>query len=555
MKKFLTKIVAAVLVVCSVFTATGCAKQNVVQDGKTVNVKVFKAGYGTTWLYRLKEKFEEVYKEQGYKINILEPDNSLKATAALSEMRAGKKSGVDLYFVQSVTVEQALDAEYGACAEDLTDVYDSPAISFDGSEESVKISSKLSSSYDGAVKDGDKYYSYLWASSPCGLVVNTRVLKKYGLSVPKTTNELFACYDAIYRGNGKTEGSEKTNVYPFSWAGNNAYGYALFPLYAYLGQILGREKYNKFISLQSGETPTEQDVQEGYKYFYNTDGGYSDNVYLAAETLMKQYNNNTSCYGSVGAEHGEAHYNLLMGNCAFIADGEFFFAEARVNYAKYVGDVAFINSPVNSAVGTILKLDGSGENAELCDKILSYVIGLSDEGKEVSEIISSVLSEFGVTLTEEQVKRVEEARAVFYERADHNAYIVKDSPVADIAKLFLRMAASDDFGKLFKETAYGYSPYASSSAEKSEYDFVNQVYAVAERKGAWGVSNTNITGLRKKANFGIYEPYGVEIVLDISGGTYTYASDPSVNNGDNEYTAFVKKVKTKVKEIWKEKVK
>lgn len=45
------------------------------------------------------------------------------------------------------------------------------------------------------------------------------------------------------------------------------------------------------------------------------------------------------------------------------ADGEFFFAEARVNYAEYVGDVAFINSPVNSAVGTILKLDGSGENA------------------------------------------------------------------------------------------------------------------------------------------------------------------------------------------------
>lgn len=123
------------LVVCSVFTATGCAEQNVVQDGKTVNVKVFKAGYGTTWLYRLKEKFEEVYKEQGYKVNILEPDNSLKTPAALSEMRAGKKSGVDLYFVQSVTVEQALDAEYGACAEDLTDVYDSPAISFDGNGE------------------------------------------------------------------------------------------------------------------------------------------------------------------------------------------------------------------------------------------------------------------------------------------------------------------------------------------------------------------------------------------------------------------------------------
>ncbi len=512
------------LIALSCAGMTACGKTNVVNDGKTITIKAFKAGYGTTWLYKAKEKFESIYKEEGYKVNILKPDNALQGSAALADMRNAKKLGVDIYFVQSVPVSNAIDEEYGSAVLDISDIYDLPAIKFDGTEEDVKISDKFSSTYDAGVKDGDKYYSYLWASSPCGLIVNKKVLQNYGLDIPKTTDELFRCFDVIYNGNGTIGSSEKTGVYPFAWGGNNAYGYALFSLYANLGQILGREEYDKFISLQQGETVTEEDVKNGKSMYDN------DDVYSSVGIMMREFNVKTSCEGSVDAIHGTSHYNVLTGKCAFIPDGEFFFCEAKVNYKECLDDIAFINVPVNSDLGVKLRLDGTGANRTLCDDILSYVIGLIDEGKTDEQIIIAVSNEKDAEISAYQINAISEARACFYERKDHNAYISKWTDVPEVAKLFLRMCASDDFGDLFNETAYGYAPYSRNNSLTSDYKFVNDCFSIVKHKGAWGVGRLDSTGLRKAANVEVYGLYGEDIVKKLCNSDCLYSTaDISTN--------------------------
>ena len=520
MKKTIKNSIVAILSLCTVLTAASCGGNGggtIINDGKTVNVKVLKAGYGTTWLYQLKEKFESLYKEQGYKINILTPDISLQANAALSEMRTGSsKTGVDLYFTQSVTLANVLDQEYGVCAAELTDMYNLPAISFDGTEEKTKIKDKLKSYNTAMVAEGDEYYGYVWANSPCGMVVNTKALANYGLDIPNTTDEMFACFDAIY------QTSSSTKVYPFAWGGNNSYGYSLYSLYPNVAQVLGKEEYGKFLSLQEGDTITENDYTYGYKMYEN------DWLYTALEILQRQYNTVTSYPGSINDEHAKAHYNVITGKAVFTMDGDFFFNEVKTNYSKYLNDVTFARTPVNSALG---------DKLGIADDVMSYIIDEYDAGKTKAEIISAVQTEKSVAVTEEQVQAVIEACSCYYDRMSHIAYIVNDSPNADIAKLFLRMAASDDFGKLFNDTANASSAYATVNNVDGEYAFVNGVAKVVNNPEAWAVSNMNSTGLRKKCGAFLFYPYSTDIVLDL------VSDNPSIGDVKTQ-------IQNKTKENW-----
>ena len=151
------RILAGTLCGVSLFgclTATACGDQ-VITDGKTINVRMVNAGYGSAWFEEIAEKFELLYAEEGYKVNLLEPENSLQAQTALNEMRLDyDMQKIDLYFTAGVYVESVLDKNFGDCAEEITDMYSQGAINFDGSVEET------------AIKDtaGGSTYSYLCKS-------------------------------------------------------------------------------------------------------------------------------------------------------------------------------------------------------------------------------------------------------------------------------------------------------------------------------------------------------------------------------------------------------
>ena len=70
-KKILAVCMATALVAGSAFSAFGCtATEDLIKDGKTINVKLHSAGYGTSYIYALQEKFEAAFADEGYKLNI-----------------------------------------------------------------------------------------------------------------------------------------------------------------------------------------------------------------------------------------------------------------------------------------------------------------------------------------------------------------------------------------------------------------------------------------------------------------------------------------------------
>lgn len=494
MKKILLKLFSLVVCVLLAFGMVACGggDDNKIQsDGKTINVKVYNGGYGTAWLYQLKEKFEKVYKSEGYKVNILTPQEDLKGGTALGEIAVS--GGADLYFVQSVSLSDVLTSKGKVLVKDISDVYGSKAIKFDGTEEDVTIASKLPLSYESSVKDGDKYYSMLWANSPSGLVVNKEVLAKYDLELPRTTDELFNCFDAIYNGNGKISGSDTTGVYPMSIPNGNAYGYGLYPLYTYLGQMLGQAEYEKFMSLNC-------DATSANAFYEGTD------IYASIENIMKMYNSKTALAGSKNKEAKTSQADILQGRCAFICDGECFVSEVSGRYdINSINKITYINFPVCSQLGVKLGIT----DAELSEVIAKY-----DEGKAVDNIVN----ETGVSL--DKVNKIIEARNCFYERIDLNTYIPIGSSVSDISELFLRMMASDDFGDLFNSTAKGYAPYSLNNNVTSEYEYINKCFEAVSKDNSWGVSNLHATGDRKKKNIKIYTYYGSDIckLSDVSDG-------------------------------------
>ena len=184
----------------SVFTAAGCrGTDETSSDPLTINVKMIDGGYGSAWIEEIKEKFEALYKDDGYKVNVMTPVEGYSGAQALSEMR-NNVNGIDLFVTEGVDVDDVLDEDYGVCAVNLNDVYNSKAINFDGteSEQTIKATSEGIHEY---VKSGNDFYAYYWYKSPSALVVNTSLLAEYSeiTDLPRTTDELFEMYDTATR--------------------------------------------------------------------------------------------------------------------------------------------------------------------------------------------------------------------------------------------------------------------------------------------------------------------------------------------------------------------
>lgn len=478
--------------------ATSCGGGGVVKDGKTINVKAYEGGYGTTWLYQLKEKFESVYASEGYKVNIVSTSGGYEGSGILSEMRM-RDTGIDVYFVQNVFVDDVTSVDYGICAANLNDVYSSSPIGFNGQEENTTVSEKLADSSKGVVSKGNDYYGYMWANSPCGLISNVAVLNKYGLEIPVTTKEMEKCYTTIM-----DEGSIK----PFAWGGDDAYGYALYGIYPQLGQLMGKTGIAQFMNMQTGDEIVEDDWRNG------ADRYNDDRIYEALSGIQKIYNTSTSVNGSLTATNMMAHHNLMTGKAAFAIDGDFFYNETKSDYETKLPDIRFNNIPVSSDLGVRLALDGNGEDANKCDEILSSAIRLFDQGKTNAEIKASVSEKFGVTITDEQVASIVEARACFYEKDASIAYISAYSENVDIAKLLLRVASSDDYGHVFNAAANTAFPYCNNNVLTGNA-FAEGVSKVINSRGAWGVSNLKTGGLRKKGGIPVFPSYSSDIVLTL----------------------------------------
>jgi hypothetical protein len=460
---------------------TAGGNDTTVSDDKTINVRLYKAGYGDTFLYKFKEKFEEVYAAEGYKMNILNPTYDSMGPLMVQEMARGyDNTNIDLYITAGIKPNMVSNlGEYGEVAEDLTEtVYNKSVIGYDKAEAAGTIKGMVEDTYlmPYVTADNGKMYGFCWAQASAGMVVNRTKLETYGYTeLPRTTKEMFSMFDKIY------ETSSTTKTYPITYNLSNLSGgasnYQDTAFHTWLAQF-GVEEFNEFATMQTKNGSTRVDLEDGTEVFKN------ENIKTCLKAFAQLMDSKYAAYGSATQDLDQAQ-GLIMkssakgNNAVFMPNGDWFLNEIKANYSN-LDDIDFMNFPVISDIG--VKYFGVNTkyalNDDKCDELLSYICKLVDENKTISEMKSAVLAEKQIELDDSDIQAIASIRGLTYSRgADMVAYVTKGSTKKDICSLVLRMMASEDYAKTFVEHSNVSTPYAKVRSQ-SNYKFVQSTNAL-----------------------------------------------------------------------------
>lgn len=530
------RIIATMLAATMACTAlTGCkVKQASIQEN-VVRIRVYDAGYGTDHLNAIISKFEEAYADEGYKIVIDKANSTFTGSDSLTtEMAVGfENNKIDMYYIGNLKNAQIMNLYMSGediNVAEVTDVFESAPILVDGSEGEGKLKDKLIDGFweglqvdvsyaktqkaDYAKYEG-KNYIVPFYSQPGGFIMNTDKMEQAGLEIPKTTNELLACIDTI---NDKRESGDKNfaTTYPVSWSGGQAYNYWRAIYDVWYAQCEGVDGYNDFFTLGG----YADNLKESYKV-YETDGWKQ--VYQLMEVLLDDANApaDTLTMDAVSAQD-----RLLVGKSVFSPCGAWLKSEMGTEYLSDMEHCMLIKTPVVSQIGIDLKLDGkNGADKALCDKVLSAVVGLVDERTSVDGIIAEISGSLGVTLTKEQVERVQTARGIYSEEFSAGWVVAEDSPSLDICKLFLRFLANDYSIEAMMELA------SATSAFSKGYEFAETGNTFDESLIEWTdlekrypiARNTSATTVRGNSGFVIFKnpEWEINFGREVSAGTLT----------------------------------
>lgn len=482
--KILAVLMTITMLFCAFTSLVGCkSTEDLVKDDKTINVKLNSAGYGTDYIYAMQEKFEEAYKDEGYKLNIFTPKASFTGEQMLQDIVTD--AGADVYIGAGITKELLANPTYENTIADITSIVaNQKPIGFNGEDSGDKTIAQILSEndygYECLQKADGTYYAIPWTMGVRGLAVNTSVLEKYQLSIPKTSKEFFNCYDVLM-----TEGV-KNNNYPITHI-SSSNNYPVSFTSGWVAQYEGVEWYEKFFSFEKSDG-TKLSKDEALEMF-NSAG-----IEIMLTNMYRALDPNCASPGSKTQGVEKAQANLMNGICAFMMNGDWLLQETYYNASDdQRANISFVNVPVISELG--IKLFGSGSDYNFdenkCEEVLRTIIDQVDENKSLEEIKSIVDEKYGdIKLAD--VKTVAEARGFAYtETVQSGIYINARSEVKDIAALFLRMCASTEGGQLIAAKTLSSNPFALSY-ENNKYDFVNQTRKIT--------NNQYFKGLRPEAS-------------------------------------------------------
>lgn len=523
MKKFL-RISAIGMTIATLFSLVACGPKGgdvISHDANTLNVKIRKAGYGTSYIYALKEQFESTFAEEGYKLNILAPREDLDAPAVYREIYSG--GGIDVYFTTDSNAGNAVNGEYGKTVADITEgVFKKAAIKFDGSEEVQTIEEKLSYyNMDSGLVD-DKVYGIPYALSIGGLAVNKKVLQSNGLEVPRTSKEMLDAADKIMAK------ANETDQFPFAFSltGQN---YVHSTINAWIAQYGGVEEFNKIWSFDNASGAIMDHPEDIYKY---------DSLKYALEVVYNFYDYNMAAYGCSTSEFSTVQGKVMRGDAVFMSVGDWMFNEEFERFTNYLNDVTFVNAPVISQLG--IKLFGVGTSYNMnendADKTLSTIIKYADQNKLAEEIKPLVDAELGKNINLEDVETVCERRGITRIRSACDLFISEKSEKKELASIFLRFCASEEAGQLFAKEARTLSPYSYKVATNSEYDWINSASNIAMNPYLQNI-DCEEQGTRKKLAVNLFPNAGQFFATTIyEQGVTRYDDSLKLVKGKEVYT-------------------
>lgn len=407
-----------------------------------VQIRCYKGGYDVEWLNELIRQFNNTFKSKGYSAELMESGEKVTETSK-QDIYLPDENQTDLYFTNGSAMTDIISQSQNylgtydkVLLEELTDVYNSKAIGFDGQEESQTISERFVGGfkelceYNGSeTRWNGKLFKLPWADAFTGLFANKKVLERYGIvDIPLTSNELIAAVNKIYN-------NRKGDDYPYAFGGNNTSGYFSFLFETWFGQYSTVENFKKFMKLE----PADGNIKEHGYQVYQDQG-----IKKALEGMFDYCDYKFAAPGSDSAKHLEAQKKFVLGKAGFMVNGNWVMQEMRLNYPEAANDIIMLKTPVLSSIG---------EEVGLTDAQLHDVVKAIDELKNDNEIKQLV------TISDEGITRIRNARRVVDSIGPtHDMFIPSYSDAKDAAKLFIRFMYSNDGCNVFRDKAWANLP-------------------------------------------------------------------------------------------------
>ena len=448
--KFTATVLGMMLLSTGVMTACGGGKDSTGSgDVKEVQIGVVSKGYGNEFASSLADAYNKLHTD----VKVTVKKTTPTPTYQDSQLQLGKKkNNIDIIFTVTNTVFATQgDATIYHWA-DLSDVYDSVAEGYAESDGQKTIEDLLDPSFvsNFTYSDG-KQYSMPWTSGVVGLLYNKTKwdatnanLKNAGkaeLTLPKTTNEMFALFDQIKTDDVK---SASGNAYAFSYSGQNSYMHFMFN--SLWPQYDGKTASENFFEGKNAQGVYTADI-------YNTKG--REYAYDVVRSMILKSNGYVND-GDSSQTYDLEQLSFLRGNAFFSCNGDWMEREASAKFNPGDADVELLRTPVMSAIvnNDTIKNDFTGTDAEK-DAKLSTIVSFIDENyiSGANQPTEADAASLGVSLS--TLEFIHHARLVRHSLPDFVAVIPEYSAEMQEAKDFLKFMYSKAGQEIVMQETYG----------------------------------------------------------------------------------------------------
>ena len=449
--KFTATVLGMMLLSTGVMTACGGGGDKTSGNGdvKEVQIGVVSKGYGNEFASSLADAYNKLHTD----VKVVVKKTTPTPTYQDSQLQLGKKkNNIDIIFTVTNTVFATQgDATIYHWA-DLSDVYDSVAEGYAESDGQKTIEDLLDPSFvsNFTYSDG-KQYSMPWTSGVVGLLYNKTKwdatnanLKNAGkaeLTLPKTTNEMFALFDQIKTDDVK---SASGNAYAFSYSGQNSYMHFMFN--SLWPQYEGKTASENFFEGKNAQGVYTADI-------YNTKG--REYAYDVVRSMILKSNGYVND-GDSSQTYDLEQLSFLRGNAFFSCNGDWMEREASAKFNPGDADVELLRTPVMSAIvnNDVIKNDFTGTDAEK-DAKLSTIVAFIDENyvSGANQPTEADAASLGVSLT--TLEFIHHARLVRHTLPDFVAVIPEYSAEMQEAKDFLKFMYSKAGQEIVMQETYG----------------------------------------------------------------------------------------------------
>jgi len=469
--KFASFMIATTLLVSCVLS--GCSGGGGTSDGVTgdrteVRVGVEAKGYGSQFAYDL----AEAYNNSQDKVEVKIVKTTSQAGLHTNQLGLGvKKNKYDLFFTltQSVfaTQSQAGKPHWA----DLSDVYDAVAEGYAESNGEKTIEDLMDPTYVSqfTYKDG-KQYSIPYTSGMVGLLYNKTKWEstnanlesagKETLTLPNTTNEMFALFDYINTTEVKTASE---GAYPFSYSGIDSYMH--FMLNSLWPQYMGETAAKNFLEGKDGNGVYTADIykSKGREYAYE----------VVREMILKKRDDGKTPYvksSDSAQQYNQEQLAFMRGEAFFSCNGDWLEREVSKNFNPGEADVEMLRTPILSKIveNDAIKADFTGsveENDEKLSSIVSFIDEhYIDEDGAPTEADASTL---GVSLS--TLEFILHARLVRHALIDFVAVVPEYSEQLEETKDFLKFMYSKEGQDIVLKATYGCAAPMNIDYSQMEY--------------------------------------------------------------------------------------